>query len=91
MVIDGGDLDPSTQTLWGEIERQLDGQVEKMSGMVAPGGGSILKLLDRPKPVLILIDEIADYLDGSKVSHDQTEEGRVRSRAWATPTWRFRP
>ena len=66
VVIDGGDLDPVTQTLWGEIERQLDGAVDKMGGMVAPGGGAILKLLDRPKPVLILIDEIADYLDGSK-------------------------
>ena len=66
VVIDGGDLDPSTQTIWGEIERQLDDTIDRMSGMVAPGGGAILKLLDRPKPVLILIDEIADYLDGSK-------------------------
>lgn len=66
VVIDGGDLDPSTQTIWGEIERQLDGAVDKMSGMVAPGGGALLNLLDRAKPTLILIDEIADYLDGSK-------------------------
>ena len=66
VVIDGGDLDPSTQTIWGEIERQLDGYVEKMSGAVTPGGGAILELLDRPKPTLILIDEIAVYLDGSK-------------------------
>ena len=66
VVVDGGDLDPSTQTIWGEIERQLDGKVGKMSGKVAPGGGAILKLLDRPKPTLVLIDEISDYLDGSK-------------------------
>ena len=66
VVIDGMDLDPSTQTIWGEIERQLDGHTAKMSGRVAPGGGKILELLDRKKPTLILIDEISHYLDGSK-------------------------
>lgn len=66
VVIDGTDLDPSTQTIWGEMERQLDGRIEQMSGKVAPGGAVIAKLLERSKPVLILIDEIAHYLDGSK-------------------------
>ncbi len=66
IVIDGADLDPSTDTVWGEIERQLDGNVDKMSGKVAPGGTAILELLDREKPVLILIDEISHYFDGSK-------------------------
>ena len=66
IVIDGTDLDPSTQTIWGEMERQLDGNIDAMSGRVAPGGAAIMELLDRPKPVLILIDEIAHYLDGSK-------------------------
>ena len=66
VVIDGMDLDPSDDTIWGEMERQLDGKIGKMSGKVAPGGSAILKLLDRPKPVLMLIDEISHYLDGSK-------------------------
>ncbi|MXW54998.1 MAG: ATP-binding protein [Gammaproteobacteria bacterium] len=66
VVIDGTDMDPSTETVWGEIQRQLDGAITSMDGKVAPGGTEILKLLDRPKPVLILIDEIAHYLDGSK-------------------------
>ena len=66
VVIDGIDLDPSTQTVWGEMERQLDGKIGKMSGKVAPGGGAIIRLLERPKPVLVLIDEIAHYLDGAK-------------------------
>lgn len=66
VVIDGTDLDPSTDTIWGEMERQLDGDIDAMSGMVAPGGEAVVKLLERPKPVLILIDEIAHYLDGSK-------------------------
>ena len=66
VVIDGTDLDPSTQTVWGEMERQLDGKVQKMSGKVSPGGAAIIELLKRPKPVLVLIDEISHYLDGSK-------------------------
>lgn len=66
IVIDGTDLDPSTQTVWGEMERQLDGKIDKMSGKVVPGGAAILKLLERPKAILVLIDEIAHYLDGSK-------------------------
>ena len=66
VVIDGTDLDPSTNTIWGEMERQLDGKVGKMSGKVSPGGAAILELLERPKPVLVLIDEISHYLDGSK-------------------------
>ena len=66
IVIDGTDLDPSTQTIWGEMERQLDGKIDRMSGKVTPGGAAILKLMERPKPVLVLIDEIAHYLDGSK-------------------------
>lgn len=66
VVIDGMDLDPSTQTVWGEIEKQLDGSVSAMSGMVAPGGGAILEALGKHDRVLILIDEIAHYLDGAK-------------------------
>ena len=66
VVIDGMDLDPSDDTIWGEMERQLDGKIGKMSAKVAPGGSAILKLLERPKPVLVLIDEISHYLDGSK-------------------------
>lgn len=66
VVIDGTDLDPSTQTIWGEMGRQLNYNTDVMSGRVAPGGAAIVELLERSKPVLILIDEIAHYLDGSK-------------------------
>lgn len=93
VVVDGGDLDPVTQTIWGEIERQLDGKVEKMSGMVAPGGGAILKLLDRPKPTLILIDEISDYLDGSKgvgaIDHKTASQVDVGESNMAAQTTTF--
>ena len=93
IVIDGTDLDPATQTVWGEMERQLDGKVDKMSGKVAPGGGAILKLLERPKPVLVLIDEIAHYLDGSKgvgtVNHKTASKVDVGQSNMAAQTVNF--
>ena len=80
IVIDGTDLDPSTQTVWGEIERQLDGKIDRMSGRVAPGGSAILDLLKRSKPILILIDEIAHYLDGSKGVDAPASAGAAKVR-----------
>ena len=77
IVIDGTDLDPSTQTVWGEMERQLDGKIDRMSGSVTPGGATIIELLERPKPILVLIDEIAHYLDGSKGVDASASAGAV--------------
>ncbi len=93
VVIDGTDLDPSTQTVWGEMERQLDGKIDMMSGKVAPGGAAITKLLERSKPVLILIDEIAHYLDGSKgvgtVNHKTASKVSVGQSNMAAQTVNF--
>ena len=62
VVIDGQALNPSN-TLWGEIERQLDGDIYEMTGNIAPSGDQIYELLgNRKKPVLILIDEIFNYV-----------------------------
>ncbi len=62
IVIDGQLLDVKN-TLWGEIERQLDGTITKMMGQAAPSGGQIYELLNnRSKPILILIDEIFNYV-----------------------------
>ena len=66
VVIDGQELDASKQTVWGEIERQLNGSIKDMDGLTSPGGSQIYDLLhDRKKPVLILLDEISHYLDSA--------------------------
>ncbi len=53
----------TTSTIWGEIERQLDGDISKMAGQVAPSGDKIYDLLsNRDKPILILMDEIFNYI-----------------------------
>lgn len=62
VVIDGQTLDAS-KTLWGEIEMQLDGHIAKMTGHTAPSGTQIYELLSgRNKPILILMDEIFNYI-----------------------------
>jgi len=51
-----------TGTLWGEIERQLEGKVEKLSQPVAPGREALRELLEKHQPLLILMDEVLEYV-----------------------------
>ena len=61
VVIDGQSMDVQN-TIWGEIERQLDGKTT-IPGQVAPSGDQIYGLLsNRDRPILILIDEIFNYI-----------------------------
>ena len=61
VVLVGTHLD-ETQTLWGEIERQLNnGIIESMGGMTSPGVDKLTALLQRKRPVLILVDELLAY------------------------------
>lgn len=54
----------STQdTLWGLLESQLTGTVAEFAGQVAPGRGDKLRnLLTSNQPVLILMDEVLEYI-----------------------------
>ncbi len=49
-------------TLWGEIERQLEGEVRKLSSPISPGREVLRELLEKHQPLLILIDEILEYV-----------------------------
>jgi hypothetical protein len=61
-VIDGTALNPKEKKLWEEIERQLTGKVELTKGDTAPGKEKLLELLSANSPVLILIDELLEYI-----------------------------
>ena len=37
VVLDGRELDPNTQTFWSELERQLDGKIDRL---LSPGCGN---------------------------------------------------
>ncbi|MXX20604.1 MAG: DUF499 domain-containing protein [Cenarchaeum sp. SB0665_bin_23] len=50
-------------TIWGEMERQLDGTITRMTGQVAPSGDKIYELFsNRDRPILILVDEMFNYI-----------------------------
>ena len=61
VVIDGTALDPKDTTLWGEIEKQLTGEVNLLKGQTAPGREKLKNLLRKRQPLLILMDEILQY------------------------------
>ena len=71
VVIVGNEIDPNVQTLWGMIEEQLTGKIDKLVGNVSHGGEALREVLKtQNQPVLILIDELLHYVnraDGIKV------------------------
>ena len=74
IVLVGSGMD-ATDTFWGQIAAQLTGSVTDFNTLIAPGSDSLSELLDRSeKPVMILMDEVLNYLDRAKgVSvHDST-------------------
>ncbi len=61
VVMVGTALGPD-ETLWGLIERQLTGSNTQLTGLASPGRESIRKLLEPHAPVLILMDEVLEYI-----------------------------
>lgn len=49
-------------TLWGLMEKQLTGKIERFERQVAPGKEAIRELLHENQPVLILMDEVLEYV-----------------------------
>jgi hypothetical protein len=66
VVLDGRELDVNTQTFWGEIERQLEGKIDKLDGPVPHGSDALKKILEKHEPLLILIDEAMHFVDVAK-------------------------
>jgi len=76
VVIVGTVLDKD-KTLWGEIERQLTGEIKYLTGMVSPGREALNKVLTANAPVLILMDELMEYMtkaSGVKVENTTLAE-----------------
>ena len=61
-VVLSGTAMSKEETLWGVIEKQLTGKNEKLTGNVSPGKEAIRKLLSERQPVLILMDEVLEYV-----------------------------
>ena len=65
VVIVGSAMDPGQgDTFWASIERQLTGNLQHFTTQVAPGSDGLSNLFTQTqKPVLILMDEMLNYLE----------------------------
>ncbi|MEK9149257.1 MAG: DUF499 domain-containing protein, partial [Candidatus Desantisbacteria bacterium] len=61
IVVSGTALSPK-ETLWGLMEKQLTGRIARFSGQVSPGKEALRELLYENQPVLILMDEVLEYV-----------------------------
>ncbi|MBA7644231.1 hypothetical protein ES703_51973 [subsurface metagenome] len=61
VVVVGTALSANT-TIWSLLEKSLEGKIERMKGFTAPGKEAIGELLSAHQPVLILMDELLEYV-----------------------------
>ena len=52
----------ASDTLWGGLEKQLTGNVVRFDGLTSPGRDALHGLLSENQPVLILMDEVLEYM-----------------------------
>ena len=52
----------ANDTLWGVLEKQLTGKIDRFDGLTSPGRDAIYELLSEKQPVLILMDEVLEYV-----------------------------
>lgn len=61
IVLVGTALGPR-ETLWGVLEQQLTGKVSTFGELASPGREALHELLGKHQPVLILMDEVLEYV-----------------------------
>ena len=61
-VFVGDKLDPSDKIIWEELERQITGEIKELKGKTVPSGEKIRKILKEHQPLVLLIDELIEYL-----------------------------
>lgn len=61
VVMVGTDMS-ARDTLWGMLEEQLTGKKENFADLTSPGRAALRALLENQGPVLILLDEVLEYV-----------------------------
>ncbi|MGC8657285.1 MAG: ATP-binding protein [Thermoplasmata archaeon] len=62
VVIVGTTLNPNSNTIWGEMAKQLGGNASIENSKVSPGRKDIHEMLLKNSPVLILMDEVMEFM-----------------------------
>ena len=81
VVFDGTALSPKEVKPWEELERQPTGKIEITKGNVAPGKEKLIKLLSENSPVLILMDEVLEYV--TKAAGIKVGDSNLASQTFA--------
>ena len=81
VIFDGTALSPKEVKPWEELERQLTGKIEITKGNVAPGKEKLIKLLSENSPVLILMDEVLEYV--TKAAGIKVGDSNLASQTFA--------
>jgi len=81
VVFDGTALSPKETKPWEELERQLTGKVEITEGDISPGKEKLIKLLSENSPVLILMDEVLEYM--TKAAGIKIGDSNLASQTYA--------
>ncbi len=80
-VVVSGTALSKEDTLWGILEYQLTGKIDKFDGYVSPGKEAIRNLLVDHQPVLILMDEVLEYV--TKAAGVKVEESTLAAQTMA--------
>ncbi|NPV45159.1 MAG: ATP-binding protein [Firmicutes bacterium] len=71
----------SKQTIWGLMEQQLTGTIERFKDFTSPGKEALRSLLVNHEPVLILMDEVLAY--ATKASGEKVGESTLAGQTMA--------
>lgn len=81
VVFEGTNFDAKETRIWEELERQLTGKVEITKGDTSPGKEKLIKILSENAPVLILIDELLEYV--TKAAGVKVGDSNLASQTYA--------
>ena len=81
VVFEGTNFDAKETRIWEELERQLTGKVEITKGDTSPGKEKLIKILSKNAPVLILIDELLEYV--TKAAGVKVGDSNLASQTYA--------
>lgn len=80
VVLVGTAMGPK-ETIWGALEQQVTGKTAKFTELVSPGRESLRELLSKNQPVLILMDEVLEYV--TKAAGIRVEESTLAAQTVA--------
>ncbi len=80
-VVLSGTAMSSTETIWGSMEKQVTGKIDKLMGNVSPGREALRVILENNQPILILIDELLEYT--TKAAAVQVKDSTLAAQTMA--------